>query len=317
MAKEKEEELEPLGAANAGELEAEEAEDEALSSGNDAEAGDRPLSRVPLWIQILWVALGAFGFIDSVFGAAGASFPWHAIASTTSLAWLVFLMIGLVVNHLDKLGLPGGMSMSFRVERAEKAAAQRGVSEAALRGALSDYSELLQNWAQSVNLFAQQLEEYGKTDDDAADILARFCLGRMEEARDVIAVRGDRTRLSFWWYVEDTGGLKLLFSDDIRDEATMDHVFKPGAGLIGQCYVESRIYNLEDAPASIYYEAIHDIPEYHGLLLVPVAARTSERPIGVLSIDRQRREEFGENAQNVGSALADLIAYAMEEALAP
>lgn len=293
---------------------------EAESDEGDEQApaaDDRPLSRVPVPVQVLWVALGAFGFVVSLFGSKGAAFPRHPIASSTTLAWAVFAMVGLVVNHLDKLGLPGGMSMSFRrMARAEKAAAKRETSVKALRQVLGDYSELLQNWATSVNLFADQLENYANTDDDVAEILARFCLGRMEEARDVIAVRGDRTRLSFWWYVEDAGGLKLLFSDDIRDEATLDHVFKPGVGLLGQCYVESRIYNLEDAPESIYYEAIRAETEYHGLLLVPVTARTSERPIGVLSIDRQRREEFDQNAENVGSALADLIAYAMETALA-
>jgi hypothetical protein len=298
---------------NANEIEAESEEADEPAQPTD----DQPLSRVPVPVQVLWVALGAFGFVDSLFGSKGAVFPWHPIASSTTLAWAVFAMVGLVVNHLDKLGLPGGMSMSFRrMARAEKAAAKRETSVKALRQVLGDYSELLQNWATSVNLFADQLENYANTDDDVAEILARFCLGRMEEARDVIAVRGDRTRLSFWWYVEDAGGLKLLFSDDIRDEATLDHVFKPGVGLLGQCYVESRIYNLEDAPESIYYEAIRQETEYHGLLLVPVTARTSERPIGVLSIDRQRREEFDQNAENVGSALADLIAYAMETALA-
>ena len=44
-----------------------------------------------------------------------------------------------------------------------------------------DYSELMQNWLQSVNLFTEQLEKYAESDNDVADILARFCLGRMEE----------------------------------------------------------------------------------------------------------------------------------------
>ena len=276
----------------------------------------RPLASIPRSVQAAWIVLAAFGFIDNVFGSPGASFPWHPIASTTALAWLLFGVIGLVVNRLDKIGLPGGANLSFRrLERAEKAAAKREVSVEALGQVLADYSDLMQNWAQSVNLLVEELEKYGEADDDVADILARFCLGRMEEARDVIAERGDRTRLSFWWYVEDAGGLKLLFSDDIRDDETLNHVFKPGAGLLGQCYVESRIYNFEDAPSSIYYQRIRQDPDYHGLLLVPVKARTDQKAIGVLSIDREKEEAFDENASNVGSALADLIAYAMETAL--
>ncbi|HEX4012761.1 MAG TPA: GAF domain-containing protein [Candidatus Cybelea sp.] len=274
-----------------------------------------PLTRIPEVVQWAWVLLALFGFVDNIFGSLGASFPWHPIASTAALAWLAFGVVGLVVNRMDKIGVPG-VNMSFRrLERAQKAAVKSGESADALRKVLSDYSGLMQNWAQSVNLFIEELDRYGTTDDAVADILARYCLGRMEEARDLIAQRGDRTRLSFWWYVEDAGGLKLLFSDDIRDEATLNHVFRPGAGLIGQCYVECRTYNLEDAPLSIYYQGIRPEADYHGLLLVPVRYRTGGTPIGVLSIDREKKEAFDENAQNVGSALADLIAYAMETAL--
>ncbi|MGA7355857.1 MAG: GAF domain-containing protein, partial [Candidatus Cybelea sp.] len=52
-------------------------------------------------------------------------------------------------------------------------------------------------------------------------------------------------------------------------------------------------------------------PQYRGLLLVPVKPRTDQGVIGVLSIDRVKTEEFDDNARNVGSALADLIAFAM------
>jgi GAF domain len=288
-------------------------DDASVAPRDESEA----LARVPVPVQLVWVVLAAFGFIDSVFGGAGASFPWHPIASTSALAWLVFGIIGLVVNHLAKVGLPGGGNFSFRkLQRVEQAVAQSEVSVEALREVLSDYSDLMQNWLQAVNLFTEQLEKYAKTDDDVAEILAQFCLGRMEEAREVIAERGDRTRVSFWWFIQDEGGLKLLFSDDIRDEETLNHVFRPGVGLLGQCYVESRVYNIEDAPSSIYHESIPASPDYHGLLLVPVKSKTDGPVIGVLSVDREKKEAFDENASKVAGALADLIAYAMETGLA-
>ncbi len=288
-------------------------DDARLAPRNENDA----LARIPLPVQILWVALAAFGFIDSLFGPTRASFPWRPIATTSTLAWLVFGIIGLVVNRLAKVGLPGGANLSFRkLQRAEKAVAKSEVSVEALREVLSDYSDLMQNWLQSVNLFTEQLEKYAKSDDDVAEILAQFCLGRMEEAREIIAERGDRTRVSFWWSIEDEGGLKLLFSDDIRDEETLNHVFKPGVGLLGQCYVESRVYNIEDAPLSIYYESITPNPDYHGLLLVPVKSKTDGPVIGVLSVDREKKEAFDENASRVAGALADLLAYAMETGLA-
>lgn len=292
-------------------------EEEAVATAPKEGAKDAALARIPLPVQAIWVVVASLGFIDSLFGSARASFPWHPIASPSALAWLAFAIVGLIVNHLDKIGFPGGANLSFRrLALVHKAAAQSEFSAEALRAVLADYSGLLQNWLQSVNLFTEQLEKYGSGDDDVANILARFCLGRMEEAREVIAERGDRTRLSFWWFVEDQGGLTLLFSDDIRDEATLDHVFEPGVGLLGQCYVEGRTYNLEDAPASIYYERIMPKPNYHGLLLLPVKARTDGAVIGVLSVDREKKEAFDENASNVCTGLADLLAYAMETGLA-
>jgi hypothetical protein len=286
-------------------------EQEAVQRSRDTVAS------IPRWIQVVWVALAGLGFIDAIFWSKGGSFPWHPMANTLALAWLVFGVIGLFINRVENVGLPGGAGFTFRkLDLVERAAAKSEVSVEALRGVLSDYSHLMQNWLQSVNLFAEQLEQYAQTDDDVSDILAHFCFRRMEEARKIVAERGDPTRFSFWWFVEDAGGLKLLFSDDIRDEATLDHVFKPGAGLLGQCYVESRIFNEDDAPSSIYYERITPhAADYHGLLLVPVRSTTDERPIGVLSVDRQKKEAFNQNASSVCRALADLIAYAMETAL--
>jgi hypothetical protein len=273
-------------------------------------------ARIPRLIQIIWVAIAALGFIDSLYGSREALFPWRPIANTTALAWFVLAVVGLIVNHLDKVDLPGGGGFSLsKLERADEAAAEGGVSVEAFRGALAAYSDLMQNWMESVNLFIEQLERYAKADDDVANVLARFCLGRMEEARDLIGERGERTRLSFWWFLEDADGLKMLFSDDIRDEKTRNHVFRPGAGLLGQCFVESRTYNLKDAPSSIYYEEIRPNPDYHGLLLVPVRQKTDGPVLGVLSVDREKKEAFDGNASNACSALAELIAYAMTTAL--
>lgn len=291
----------------------EQTDDERDEESVAQQARDERVARIPLAIQVVWVGIAALGFVDSLFAPGRASFPWHPIANTTALAWFVLGIVGLVVNSLEKVGLPMGGSLTLRkLERVEKAAAKSEVSVETLREVLSDYSDLMQNWMQSVNLFAEQLEYYAKTDEDVETILARFCLGRMEEARDLIGERGDRTRLSFWCFVEERGGLKMLFSDDIRDEETLNHVFKPGVGLLGQCFVESRIYNMEDAPSSIYYERIRRQPDYHGLLLVPIKSRTDGRVLGVLSVDRKKKEAFGQNASNVCSALADLIAYGLD-----
>jgi signal transduction protein with GAF and PtsI domain len=78
--------------------------------------------------------------------------------------------------------------------------------------------------------------------------------------------------------------------------------------------VEDRIHNYDDAPSSIYYEKIRENPEYHGLLLVPVKLRTDGDVLGVLSIDRQKKEAFDSNAENVAWSLSHLLAYAVSTA---
>lgn len=269
------------------------------------------LERIPLWAQITWVVLALFGFVGNVFGSPGASFPLHPIWSPTALAWFGLAVVGAIINRVQQFGIPGGPQLSFR-EREKRALEKREYSVKTLGIVVGKYSDLLQNWATTVNLLDEQLSKYGTNDQEIANIVVRFCLGRMEEAKDFMAEEGDVIRFSFWWFDAEAGGLTLLISDDIRDKATLDHIFKPGEGLCGQSYVEERYFSLRDAPQSIYYEDIPGVtPQYHGLLLMPVQPRKDAAAIGVLSIDRKKAEEFDGNARNVARALAALIAFAM------
>jgi hypothetical protein len=274
--------------------------------------GSDDLERIPFWVRALWFIFGALGFVDTIYTSDKSAFPWHPVASLNALAWLCFTIVALIVNSLEQVGLPGAkLSFRKRLRQVTEAADLSQKSVAALTEVIDDYAGLLQSWTNAVNLLPEHLERYGVDVEKAYDILARFCLERMEEARDIIGESGERLRFSFWWFDEDSEGLKLLFSDDIRDEATLAHVFQPGSGLMGQCFIEDRVYNLEDAPTSIYYEKIRESPDYYGLLLVPVRARTGGEVIGVLSIDRQKKETFAATAENVARALGDLIAYAI------
>ncbi|MGA7356059.1 MAG: hypothetical protein WBW76_11585, partial [Candidatus Cybelea sp.] len=231
--------------------------DELVSDETEAPAdasSSRPnLEKIPWWVQAPWVILALLGFVANLFGSPGASFPWHPIWSPTALAWFSIVIVGAIINSLDKFGMPGGPQLSFR-ERTRQAIQKQQFSVEAMSSVVAEYSDLLQNWSNTVNLLGEQLEKYAKTDQDIANIVTRFCLGRMEEAKDFVAPEGDIVRFSFWWFDAEAEGLRLLISDDIRDEATLNFVFKPGAGLCGQCYVEDRYFNLADAPSSIYYE---------------------------------------------------------------
>lgn len=280
---------------------------ESTSPDND----DGEIVQVPLYVQIPWVLSGSIGLIVHVFMSKDSSFPFHPLADGISLAWLAFAFIGASINYVREIGIPGGGKLAFRrLQKTERAVQVEKVSAASLRSVIVSYAVQMQSWMNSVNLFTEHLRLYGKSSDDKDEIVARFCLERMEEAKELIAESDDMTRLSLWWYIEEVDGLVLIFSDDIRDQRTLDHVFRPGAGLCGQCYIENRCYNLSDAPNSIYYEPIIDVPQYHGLLLMPVQHGTG-RVMGVLSIDRVRKEEFGDTAIDIARALSDLLVYAL------
>jgi hypothetical protein len=265
------------------------------------------LARIPPIIQVPWVLLALAGLGYSAYKDG---------ASAVSLAWAAFTFIGLVINSLSDVALPGGGKLSFRTKfhKVQRAAEKSQESTESLERVLADYSKQLQSWTNAIVLFIEHLDKYGTSEAEIDAILARFCLERMEEAKAIIGERGDTLRISLWWYSEDEDGLRLLFSDDIVDEKTMNHLFRPRAGLCGQCFIEDRMYNLPDAPSSSYYEKIVDNPVYRGLLLMPVKLGT-KKTLGVLSIDRARKEEFNSNAENVAGALSGLLAFAMETGL--
>lgn len=278
---------------------------------DEALASDGPLENISPFIQWPVALVGLVGFLYSIFTVPGAAIL-HPIFGPIALGWFVFAFLVAIINRIDHIGLPGA-KFSFRkkLERTERAVAKTEFAVDALESALSDVTNVFQNWMSTVNLFREQLEKYAKSREDINDIFVRFCLERMEEAKDVIGVEGERFRFSLWLYAEDIGGLKMAVSDAIRDEATRNHVFRPGAGLCGQCFVEDRVFNYDDAPSSISFEKIHDKPEYRGLLLVPVKITTDGGVVGVLSIDRAKKEYFSRNAEDMGQALSHLLAYAI------
>jgi transcriptional regulator with GAF, ATPase, and Fis domain len=177
---------------------------------------------------------------------------------------------------------------------------------------LAAYSNQLQSWTNAINLLTEHIALYGNTEDRKETIITRFCFERMEEAKQLIKEEDDELRFSVWLFDKIHEGLRLAYSDKIRDQKTLDHVFRPGDGLCGQCYIEGRTYNLPNAPKSAYYAQIRENPEYHGLLLVPMRNGT-KNILGVLSIDRTKSKAFDGRAIDVAQALSDLLVYALAQ----
>jgi len=125
-----------------------------------------------------------------------------------------------------------------------------------------------------------------------------------------MALPGEYLRLSFWNFDPEKGGLALLQSNQIQDQATLDAVFRIGEGCMGTAYREDRVWNEKD-PRSL--GSWIDIPgatkDYNGLLLVPIVWANDK--IGVIAVDRTAKQEFPEISVSIAKALADIAAHAI------
>jgi hypothetical protein len=249
----------------------------------------------------MWVVIGLAGAVSHALGGAAHHWP---DADLVTMGWLGFAALGVLLPSIDSIELPGGGGVKF----AEAVAAgEEGI--AGLEHALGKATELVAEWLGTVGWFNTYLQRRDVDDDAALRSVFRYCLERMEDAKQWMGDAGEPIRISLWWQDQIDGDLFFMFSNDIRDERTKSFRFSPNSGLMGQAFAENRIYNLDDAPASSFYVSIRDAHiDYHGLLLVPV--RVLDQPVGMLSVDRERWSTFGSDAENVARGLAELLSYA-------
>jgi signal transduction protein with GAF and PtsI domain len=100
-----------------------------------------------------------------------------------------------------------------------------------------------------------------------------------------------------------------MFGNDFREEEAKDYSFKDDVGLIGRAFTKNDKDNLADAPSSSFFVTRSSRkPNYHGLLLVPV--RILDQAVGMISIDRQAKPKFSDNAVRFAWGLAAQIAFA-------
>jgi hypothetical protein len=258
-------------------------------------------ARLSPFIRAVWVVLGLCGAVVHVM--AGWTGKWPN-ADLITMAWLGFAALGLVLPGIESIDFPGGGGVKFRkaVE-----AGREGIAE--LQSTVRDATDLLQNWLTSLSWLNTYLQRADVDDEAAVKAVFRYCLERMEEAKDWMGDEDEAIRISLWWYDSESNELFFVQSNDIRDQATIDFRFAPNSGLMGQAFAENRIYNIENAPTSAFYIKIRDAtPDYHGLMLVPV--RVLDQAMGIISIDREKTSCFTDEAQNVAEALAEQISYA-------
>jgi GAF domain len=225
-------------------------------------------------------------------------------ADLVTLAWLSFAVLGLLLPSITSIDFPGGGGVKF--QEAVQAGSE-GILE--LQETLRDATDQIQSWLTSVSWLNIYLQRSDVDDDAAISAVFRYCLERMDEAKEWMGDEDEAIRISLWWYDFAENELYFVLSNDIRDELTKNFRFKPNSGLMGQAFAENRLYNIEDAPTSAFYMPIRDAaPSYHGLLLAPV--RIMDEAMGMLSIDRQQKAIFSGDAENIVEGLAAHIAYA-------
>jgi len=266
------------------------------------------------WSKVDWptaiaqVTLLAFGVAGLFFHVTEPLFThsgdWPNF-DQLELLWLIPIVLGVLLPQIVEVGLPGGTSVKLRRVSDE---AQEALTKA--QRALDQTSLLLANWASATNLLTGWLADPHLPDATKIRRALRYCEDRMEEAAEELSVDDEPIRISVWLWDADKDGLVLVLSNEIRDEATRNYVFREGVGLLSQAFVEDRIFVFPDAPASPHYVGIPGtVPRYHGLMLVPI--RYDEHPIGVLSVDRKLVAVFDEKAENTASALADFVCIAL------
>ncbi|MDQ6781812.1 MAG: GAF domain-containing protein, partial [Candidatus Eremiobacteraeota bacterium] len=182
-----------------------------------------------------------------------------------------------------------------------------------LRQVLDAVTELSQNWTGALVILESRLET-GKDVETKLDMISRFCLDRMNEARVFMAQNGEGFRISLWWFDDKEASLQLLLSNEIVDQGTLDTKFAVGEGLLGQAFAEDRVWNLNNAPAEPYYKKTRDNPSYRGLLLVPIREGrepVGQIPVGMLAIDREKPEYFDTAIENVACSLSHVVGFAL------
>ncbi len=282
-------------------------EDSGDNLGLESDGPKGRTARVPLWIVIpVAIFTGGGAIIHAVE-------PRHVFPNLNTdiveVSWIVLFLLIVLLNFAEKVGFPGAGSVTLRRERAERAATVAIDATKDLEDARNRLAQLLEGWTNAAALLTSILEKYGADEQAVNEITTRFVLDRMDEARRVLAPESERIRCSLWWYSGLIGGLAYLYGTEDVDDITLNAVFHPREGLLGQAFVENQMYNLRSAPRSIYFKRHRKQTGYHGLMLVPVR-ESGTRPMGMISVDRASKREFDATAEAVGWALSDLTSLA-------
>jgi GAF domain len=236
------------------------------------------------------ILLGGIGLVGHVLLVTRTNqAPWLPLFDTTTLWWAGLIVVGIAVPVISEVTF-GGVSLKLKI--AEKIALKA--------------TDLLQMWMYTTRDFMQRLESPDITPEKAGEELKQFISLRSFEALKWIGQDDELRRLSIWLYDQDIDRITFFCSNQIRDKNTVDFKFEVGKGIIGIIFKNQETWNESDA-AEIpgWIDITGAEPRYRGLYCQPITY--GETHLGVLSVDREKRERFDTDDENILAGFAYMM----------
>lgn len=273
------------------------------------------------WLLFAQLFIGLLGVV----GATLHAFPVERTADTqyplvdaSTASWIALVVIAYFMPRIAKLKW-FNTEVEVRDEVKDTASLFEKSSE--------NWADILQNWSQAIAIFIAQCEE---TPDLRTMLLMNFVRDRMGEAKvlllpqvpeDEAAINAspvdvNQVRLSAWIYDPKANTLRFFWSNEIVDPETQKATFAPGTGLVGQAFLEGRLWNEADAEAVPGFIKISGQPRIGGVICAPIWLRERSKPAGMITADRPTVGKFSDINCDIVKALAALIAIAWRVAQA-
>jgi len=210
-----------------------------------------------------------------------------------------------------------GVSVSINdLERAVRAA--DAASSLATRAGdnAEEASKLFESWLRELEGLFASLATTAPDRATYARAIFRFINTRLEDISTWVGGEDEEVRAALWWWSDPDGGACIVAAPRISDRETLEHVFRPGRGILGRVLLDGEIANVADAPTEADWQRIAvTAPHYRGLLCLPIVVRG--RVAGVLSVDRVRAEAFSDDSVRFARQVAELIKLASLHAAVP
>ena len=240
----------------------------------------------------------------------------HGVLDRLDVLLIFIGGVFIAIPRIDRLSasLPifgrTGVSVSINdLERAVRAAGAASSLAARAGDSAQEASKLFESWLRELETLFTSLETTAPDRATYARAIFRFINTRLEDISEWVGDANEEVRAALWWWSDPDGGACIVAAPRISDRETLEHVFRPGEGILGRVLLDGEPANVADAPAEPDFARIaQTAPHYRGLLCLPIVVRG--RVSGVLTVDRIKAEPFGEDSVRFARQVAELVKLA-------